>query len=191
MLPPCLKYTDQPPVKVTYEQPVRDDGSAVIRKPFRSPQTSQELGAKTMNSFNSVGRNLLRVGSVGMAGIFLPALTSAAGKDKTPAFLAASSNVRQFGATGDGKTLDTIAVNRPIEAAAGAGGGTVLFPAGTYLCFSIHLKSYVHLYLDSGVSILATESPKPGETTGNNGGRYDAAEPKTAWEAYQDYGHNH
>ena len=100
-------------------------------------------------------------------------------------------NVRQYGATGDGKTLDTDAVNRAIAAAAAAGGGTVLFPAGVYLCFSIHLKSNVHLYLDAGATILAAESPKPGETTGYNGGTYDAAEPNTAWDAYQDYGHNH
>jgi hypothetical protein len=31
----------------------------------------------------------------------------------------------------------------------------------------------------------------PGEQTGYNGGVYDAAEPKTEWDAYQDYGHNH
>ncbi|MGH9586149.1 MAG: hypothetical protein ACRD3F_04310, partial [Acidobacteriaceae bacterium] len=41
--------------------------------------------------------------------------------------------------------MDTAAVNRAIEAAVDVGGGIVLFPAGTYLCFSIHLKSYVHL----------------------------------------------
>ncbi len=52
-------------------------------------------------------------------------------------------------------------------------------------------KSHVHLYLEQGATILAAESPKPGETTGYNGGTYDAAEPKTAWDAYQDYGHNH
>ena len=144
-----------------------------------------------MNPFNSVRRDLLRVGSLGMASAALPALASAAAKDKSPAIPAAIFNVRQFGATGDGKTLDTDAVNRAIAAAAAAGGGTVLFPAGVYLCFSIHLQNYVHLYLDAGAAILAAESPKPGETTGYNGGTYDAAEPNTAWEAYQDYGHNH
>ncbi|MGD0347526.1 MAG: glycoside hydrolase family 28 protein [Terracidiphilus sp.] len=145
-----------------------------------------------MNPFNSVRRDLLRVGSLGMASAALPALASAAGKDIKPlAASPATFNVRQFGATGDGKTLDTPAVNRAIEAAAAAGGGTVLFPAGIYLCFSIRLKSYVHLYLDSGATILAADSPKPGEATGYNGGVYDAAEPMTAWDAYQDYGHNH
>ena len=149
-----------------------------------------------MNPFNSVRRDLLRVGSLGMASAALPALASAAGasaagKDKTPAATPIVFNVRQYGATGDGKTLDTDAVNRAIAAAAAAGGGTVLFPAGVYLCFSIHLQNYIHLYLDAGATILAAESPKPGETTGYNGGTYDAAEPNTAWDAYQDYGHNH
>jgi polygalacturonase len=144
-----------------------------------------------MNPFNSARRDLLRVGSLGMAGAALPALASAAGKDKTPAAAPIVFNVRQYGATGDGKTLDTDAVNRAIAAAAAAGGGTVLFPAGVYLCFSIHLQNYVHLYLDAGATILAADSPKPGEATGYNGGTYDAAEPNTAWDAYQDYGHNH
>jgi len=49
----------------------------------------------------------------------------------------------------------------------------------------------VHLHLEEGSTILAAESPLPGQTTGYNGGVYDAAEPKTAWDAYQDYGHNH
>ncbi len=67
----------------------------------------------------------------------------------------------------------------------------MLFPAGVYLCFSIRLKSNVHLHLEQGATILAAESPKPGDATGYNGGTYDEAEPKTDWDAYQDYGHNH
>ena len=144
-----------------------------------------------MNTFNSLRRDLLRVGSLGMAGAAIPAISLAASKNKAPGASAGVFDIRSFGAAGDGKTVDTDAVNRAIEAAAAAGGGTVLFPAGTYLCFSIRLKSYVHLYLDAGATILAADSPKPGEATGYNGGTYDAAEPKTAWDAYQDYGHNH
>ncbi len=100
-------------------------------------------------------------------------------------------DVRAFGAAGTGKALDTPAINAAIEAAAAAGGGTVYVPAGTYLCFSIHLKSNVELYLAQGSIILAAKSPLPGETTGQMGGVYDAAEPNTAWDEYQDYGHNH
>jgi polygalacturonase len=100
-------------------------------------------------------------------------------------------NVRTMGATGDGKTVDTPAINKAIEAVAAAGGGTLVFPAGTYVCFTIRLKSNVELYLSRGCTILAADSPKPGETTGYNGGTYDAAEPNDPWTPYQDYGHNH
>ena len=54
-------------------------------------------------------------------------------------------NIRKFGAKGDGKTLDTNAINRAIETAAANGGGTIFFPAGTYLSFSIRLKSNITL----------------------------------------------
>jgi polygalacturonase len=149
-----------------------------------------------MNTFNSKRRDLLRVGSLGVAGAAIPAVSFAAAANGesfvssvTPP--SAITSVRQYGAKGDGKTLDTDAINRAIGAAALVGGGVVYFPPGTYLCFSIHLKSNVHLRLDEGATIVAAESPRPGETTGYNGGTYDAAEPKTAWDPYQDYGHNH
>jgi polygalacturonase len=100
-------------------------------------------------------------------------------------------SVRTYGATGDGKTVDTPAINKAIEEVAAAGGGTLVFPAGTYVCFTIRLKSNVELYLSRGCTILAANSPKPGETTGYNGGVYDAAEPNDPWTPYQDYGHNH
>ncbi|HUB00873.1 MAG TPA: glycoside hydrolase family 28 protein [Terracidiphilus sp.] len=145
-----------------------------------------------MKSFDSLRRDLLRTGSLGIAAAALPAASFAASKKHGGAPAAEGIfNVRNYGATGDGKTLDTDAVNRAIDAAAGAGGGVVVFPAGTYLCFSIHLKSNVHLHLLQGSTILAADSPLPGQTTGYNGGVYDAAEPNTPWEPYQDYGHNH
>ena len=108
-----------------------------------------------------------------------------------PANSVGSFNVRSFGATGDGKTVDTPAVNRAIDAVVNAGGGTLVFPAGTYMCFTIRLRSNIELYLSRGCVILAADSPKPSETTGYNGGVYDPAGPPQPWEAYQDYGHNH
>jgi len=146
-----------------------------------------------MKSFDAMRRDFLRTGGFGLAAVGFPAVSSAAAAREVAhdAATAGTFDVRKYGATGDGKTLDTAAVNRAIEAAAAAGGGMVFFPAGTYLCFSIHLKSQVHLYLSQGSTILAAESPKPGEQTGYNGGTYDAAEPNMAWDAYQDYGHNH
>jgi len=63
-------------------------------------------------------------------------------------------NVRDYGAVGNGTTLDSPAIDKAISAAADAGGGTVLLPAGTYLCGSIHLKSNIHLLVDAGATIL-------------------------------------
>jgi polygalacturonase len=108
-----------------------------------------------------------------------------------PTMVESSFNVRNYGATGDGKTIDSPAINKAIEAVAAAGGGVLVFPAGTYVCFTIRLKSNVDLYLSRGCTILAADSPKPGETTGYNGGTYDAAEGNDPWIPYQDYGHNH
>ena len=99
-------------------------------------------------------------------------------------------NVRHYGATGDGSTIDSPAINRALEAAAAAGGGTVYVPAGVYACYSLRLKSNVSLHLDQGATILAADVPLEGFPAGSGKG-YDAAEPKTAWDAYQDYGHNH
>jgi polygalacturonase len=61
-------------------------------------------------------------------------------------------NVRDLGAKGDGRALDTAALNRAVEACAAAGGGQVLFPPGKYLTGTIHLKSHVTLKLDAGAA---------------------------------------
>jgi polygalacturonase len=103
------------------------------------------------------------------------AISPAAGSNPARAF-----NVTEFGAVADGRTLASGAVNRAIDAAAAAGGGTVYFPAGDFLCGSIHLKSNVALYLDQGSTIVASPDPAA----------YDAAEPNQ-WDKYQDYGHSH
>lgn len=91
-------------------------------------------------------------------------------------------NVKTYGAKGDGITLDTSAINNTITAAVKAGGGTVFFPAGTYLSYSIRLESHIALYLDQGAVILAAA---PSGQTG-----YDAPEP-AANDTFQDFGHSH
>jgi hypothetical protein len=65
-------------------------------------------------------------------------------------------NVRQFGAVGDGKTMDTAALQKAIDAAAQAGGGEVVFPAGRYLSGSLELKSRVTLRLEAGATLLGS-----------------------------------
>jgi len=90
-------------------------------------------------------------------------------------------NIRGFGAVGDGRNLDSPAIDRAIAAAAAGGGGTVFVPAGTYLSGSIHLKSNIHLLLDAGATILGAPQ---------NLNAYDPAEP-FAGKAYQDAGHTY
>jgi polygalacturonase len=141
-----------------------------------------------MNSFRSDRRELLRIGAA--VGSALPE-AHASPHGAAPASSAGLFDIRNYGAIGDGKAVDSPAINKAIEAAASAGGGTVVFPAGNWLSFSIRLKSHVGLYLSQGATIVAADSPLPGATTGYNGGTYDAAEPVTAWDPYQDYGHNH
>ena len=95
-----------------------------------------------------------------------------------------SFDVRTYGAAGDGKAIDTAAINKSIDAAAAAGGGTVLFPAGNYLSYSIHLKSNVSLQLESGATIIAADPAADG------GAGHDLPEPNP-WDMYQDFGHSH
>ena len=92
-------------------------------------------------------------------------------------------NVKDYGAIGDGQAIDSPAINKAINAAAEAGGGTVYFPAGTYLSFTIRLKSNIGLYLDHGAVILAASHK-------DHKGGYDPAEPNE-WNMYQDHGHSH
>lgn len=83
------------------------------------------------------------------------------GQARDPAKAATGAyNVRDFGATGDGKTLDKQAINKTIEACSAAGGGTVLFPAGVYRTGSVHLKSDLTLSLSAGATILGSENLK-------------------------------
>ena len=135
-------------------------------------------------------REFLRMAGLGMAGGAVTLLPAQSGARKGSAAMpgrAVYYDVRAYGAKGDGATIDTPAVNATIAAAADAGGGTVIFPAGAYACYSIHLKSNVALYLQQGATILAAPTPYEGLTSGG----YDAAESNGAWDPYQDYGHNH
>jgi polygalacturonase len=92
-------------------------------------------------------------------------------------------NVKDYGAKGDSVTIDSRFINDAINAAAANGGGTVYFPPGIYACFSIRLKSNISLFIDQGAIILGAKEV--------DGVGYDEPEPKTNYDAYQDFGHNH
>ena len=91
-------------------------------------------------------------------------------------------NVRSFGAVGDGKNLDSPAINTAIESAFANGGGKIIVPAGIYLCGSIHLKSNIELHLLPGAIIKAAPASMK---------VYDESESFGGFPEYQDGGHTY
>ena len=65
-------------------------------------------------------------------------------------------NVKRYGAIGDGKAMETKAVQKTIDACHDAGGGIVRVPAGDFQIGTIVLKSNVTLSLDYGASLLGS-----------------------------------
>ena len=92
-------------------------------------------------------------------------------------------DVRDQGARGDGVAIDSGAINRAIAAAVKAGGGTVVVPAGRYLCFSIRLQSDITLLLSPGAVIVAADPAI-------HHGAYDLPEVELD-EQFQDFGITH
>jgi polygalacturonase len=77
-------------------------------------------------------------------------------------------DARQSGAKGDGRTLDTAAIQTALDKCGTAGGGIVRFPAGTYLSKPVFLHSRTTLQLEAGAVLQATDERadflKPGKT---------------------------
>jgi polygalacturonase len=69
-------------------------------------------------------------------------------------------DVHEFGAKGDGKTLDTVALQQALDAAGKAGGGVVRLKPGTYLSQPIYLRDKTILQLDVGAKLQATDEPE-------------------------------
>jgi len=65
-------------------------------------------------------------------------------------------NIRDFGAKGDGKTLDTVAVQAAIDACSGHRGGTVLVPAGVFVIGTVEMKSNVRLHIAAQGKLLGS-----------------------------------
>ena len=121
-----------------------------------------------------------------------PSPLGAAKKAADAGALALSFDVRAFGATGDGKTVDSPAINKAIEAAAAAGGGTVIFPAGNYISLldpaeeprrSLSLAGLRHHR--RGLA----QARRDHRIHGRHLRPRRAEDPPS--DAYQDYGHNH
>ena len=102
-------------------------------------------------------REFLSLLGVGAGAAALP--TGSAAAAETPG-QTGFFGVRNYGARGDGARLETQALQAAIDACASAGGGTVHFPAGTYLSGTLILKSGVALHLESGATLLGSRELK-------------------------------
>jgi len=94
-------------------------------------------------------RHLLNVTIPFLVAVSLAAVTEAAST-------AGIFDIRNYGATGNGATLETSAIQKAIDACAAAGGGQVRFPPGRYVSGTIHLKNYVTLFLEAGATLIST-----------------------------------
>jgi hypothetical protein len=92
-------------------------------------------------------------------------------------------NVLDFGAKGDGKTNNTKAINAAINAAAKHGGGTIYFPAGSFLSYTIRMKSKITLFLDQGATLIGDHEV--------NGIGYDLPGEDAWYKKFQDFGHSY
>lgn len=86
--------------------------------------------------------------------VLLALVSAACALAQAPPFF----DVKRYGASGNGAALDTAAINQAVEACHAAGGGTVFFPAGTYLTGTVHLKSNVTLWLDAGAVVRGSRN---------------------------------
>ena len=111
-------------------------------------------------------RKWLRLASATSLGTGLLAATRAAGETRAHLAITDSNlgartyNVHDFGAKGDGTTLDTAAVQAAIDACNKDQGGTVLVPAGVFLIGTIEMKSNVTLHIAHSGKLLGSADGK-------------------------------
>ncbi len=74
-----------------------------------------------------------------------------------PVISPAVFNITNYGAVGDGRTLNTAAIQKTIDACSAAGGGMVRVPAGKFLFGPITLASSINLHLDQGAILLMSD----------------------------------
>jgi len=109
-----------------------------------------------MSDRDSSRRDVLKRGAL-LTGALVPAaLATEAEAGASPDPARGPFDVRDFGAVGDGTTLDTAALQGAIDACHAAGGGTVRIPPGTWLTKPIRILSNVTLHLDAGAVVLGS-----------------------------------
>jgi polygalacturonase len=110
-------------------------------------------------------RAFLRTAGQGLAALpvaaALPLVGEAQGSKKKASAASAPKpsskvNVRDLGATGDGKTKDTLALQQALDRCASLGGGEVVVPAGDYLTGALMIRSHTTLRIEEGASLLGS-----------------------------------
>lgn len=79
---------------------------------------------------------------------------------KVPSFPDKTFNIIDFGANGDNKTNNTVAINNAIKSCNAQGGGQVIIPQGLFITGAIHLLSNVNLHLEEGAILSFSTSPE-------------------------------
>jgi len=77
---------------------------------------------------------------------------------EVPTAVSVSLDIKEFGAVGDGKTNDTLAIQQALDRCSVLGGGQVCVPAGEYVIGAIMLHSNTNLHLDADASLLGSPS---------------------------------
>ncbi len=68
--------------------------------------------------------------------------------------------ITDYGATGDGKALETRAIQKTIDTCHAAGGGRVVIPAGVFVSGTLHMKSHVELEIVKGATLKGSPAIK-------------------------------
>ena len=98
-------------------------------------------------------------------------------KIQLPSFQNKSFNIKDYGAIGNGHTMNTEAFKKVITACSEAGGGKVIIPAGLWLTGPIELKSNVNFHVEKGALIIFTPDHNDYPIIQRPGGRFEVAPP--------------
>ena len=91
---------------------------------------------------------------------------------------AADYHITSFGAVGDGRTVNTAAVQAAVDAASHAGGGRVVIPTGEFLTGTLIVKSNVELHLEAGAVLKGSPNLDDYELSGIRRGVIFAADQR-------------